>query len=200
MSSVVLGNKLLEPLCYVSMIALSIVSSINEKLVPLHVQITVFSLAIITVGSYRSLSQMAAEMKKALIDEKKEGEEGSQIETVTNKDALQFPLYAGGMLCGLYALIKFFGKDAVNYVILVYIAIGGGTGMKALLLSLTGNSLSHLDKKNIIDIKWKFIDLQVTILDIVGFVMSCISVGFYVWSKSWIYNNLLAVVFCVHAL
>jgi minor histocompatibility antigen H13 len=160
----------------------------------------VFSLAIITVGSYRSLSQMAAEMKKALIDEKKEGEEGSQIETVTNKDALQFPLYAGGMLCGLYALIKFFGKDAVNYVILVYIAIGGGTGMKALLLSLTGNSLSHLDKKNIIDIKWKFIDLQVTILDIVGFVMSCISVGFYVWSKSWIYNNLLAVVFCVHAL
>jgi minor histocompatibility antigen H13 len=30
--------------------------------------------------------------------------------------------------------------------------------------------------------------------------MSCISVTFYVWSKSWIYNNLLAVVFCVHAL
>jgi len=30
--------------------------------------------------------------------------------------------------------------------------------------------------------------------------MSIISVTFYVWSKSWIYNNLLAVVFCVHAL
>ena len=30
--------------------------------------------------------------------------------------------------------------------------------------------------------------------------MSCISVAFYVWSKSWIYNNLLAVIFCVHAL
>lgn len=30
--------------------------------------------------------------------------------------------------------------------------------------------------------------------------MSIISVTFYVWSKSWIYNNILAVVFCVHAL
>jgi minor histocompatibility antigen H13 len=30
--------------------------------------------------------------------------------------------------------------------------------------------------------------------------MSLISVAFYVWSKSWVYNNILAVVFCVHAL
>jgi L-aminopeptidase/D-esterase-like protein len=37
--------------------------------------------------------------------------------------------------------------------------VGGGTGMKALLLSLTGETLSHFDKKNIIEIKYKFIDL-----------------------------------------
>lgn len=129
--SFTIGNKMLEPMCYLSMIALSIISSFNEKLIPLHVNITVFSLAIIIVGSYRSLGQMAAEMKKAHID-KKEGEE-SQIETVTNKDALQFPLYAGAMLLGLYAVIKFFGKDVVNYLIIVYIAVGGATGMKALL-------------------------------------------------------------------
>lgn len=82
-----IGNKFLEPLCYLSMIGLSAVSSYNEKLVPLHIQITVFSLAIITVGSYRSLTQMCAELKKAHIDEKKEGETTS-VETVTNKDAL----------------------------------------------------------------------------------------------------------------
>jgi len=51
-----IGNRLIEPLCYLSMIALSIVSQINEKLIPLHVQITVFSLSIITIGSYRSLN------------------------------------------------------------------------------------------------------------------------------------------------
>lgn len=75
MSDYALGNKFIEPLCYVSMIVLSAIASYNETLVPLHVNITVFSLAIITVGSYRSLTQMLAEMKKAHIDEKKEGEE-----------------------------------------------------------------------------------------------------------------------------
>ena len=138
--SAVIGNKFVEPLCYASMVVLSAIASFNEKLVPIHVNITVFSLAIITLGSYRSLTQMLVEMKKGLIDGKKEGEEAT-IETITNKDALQFPLYAGAMLCGLYAVIKFFGKDAVNYLILVYIAIGGGTGMKALLQAVTGGSL-----------------------------------------------------------
>ena len=182
------------------MITLAVVSSINVKLIPLHIQITIYSLAIITAGSYRSLTQMVVEMKKAHIDEKKEGEV-SQIETVTNKDALQFPLYAGGMLVGLYLLIKVFGKDVVNYLLLVYIAIGGATGMKALLLSLTGSTLSHMDEKPIIDFKFKgIIDLQATALDFVGLAMSLVSVAFYVWSKSWVYNNILAVVFCVHAL
>jgi hypothetical protein len=37
------------------------------------------------------------------------------------------------MLCGLYAVIKFFGKDTVNALILVYIALGGSQGMKAAL-------------------------------------------------------------------
>lgn len=104
------------------------------------------------------------------------------------------------MLCGLYALIKFFGKDVVNYVILVYIAIGGATGMKALILSLTGTAFESVDEKKVIDIKHKWLELQVSMLDIVGLILSLISVGFYVWSKSWVYNNILAVVFCVHAL
>jgi minor histocompatibility antigen H13 len=46
---------------------------------------------------------------------------------------MQFPLVAGGTLLGLYILIKIFGKESVNYFILVYIAIGGTTGIKALV-------------------------------------------------------------------
>jgi hypothetical protein len=92
--------------------------------------ITVFSLAIIIIGSYRSLQEVIVDIKKVHIDGKKDE---SNVETVTSKDAMQFPLVAGGILCGLYALIKFFGKEYVNYFILVYIAVGGTTGIKALL-------------------------------------------------------------------
>jgi minor histocompatibility antigen H13 len=113
-----------------------------------------------------------------------------------------FPVFAGGMLLGLYAVIKFFGKDIVNYLILAYIAVGGGSGMKAALQSLTGNVFSAFDEAKVVDlrnVKW-IGDITITQLDIIGLVMSIVSVGFYVWSKSWIYNNILAVVFCVHAL
>jgi len=66
-----IGNSFVEPLCYIAMIGLSAVSSlIDEKIIPLHVNITVFSLAIIIVGSYRSLTQMLAEIKKAHLDDK----------------------------------------------------------------------------------------------------------------------------------
>ena len=52
-----IGNRLIEPLCYASMLGLTLLSSfVDEKLLPLHVHITVFSLAIIVIGSYRSLA------------------------------------------------------------------------------------------------------------------------------------------------
>jgi hypothetical protein len=101
---------------------------------------------------------MLTENEEGPFDGKKEGEQ-SAVETVTTKDALQFPLYAGAMLVGLYAVIKIFGKDAVNYFILVYIAIGGGTGMKAMLQSLTGEALDKLDEAKIIDFKFKGIEI-----------------------------------------
>ncbi len=105
------------------------------------------------------------------------------------------------MLLGLYCVIKFFGKDAVNYLILVYIALGGGSGMKALLQSFLGDALQPLEDRKVIDTSFKWIgEVQISVLDLLGLAMSCVSVAFYVWSKSWIYNNLLAIVFCVHAL
>jgi len=54
----------------------------------------------------------------------------------------------------------------------------------------------------LIDFSIKMIDLemQVTQLDIYCFIISAIQMGLYVYSKSWIYNNILALIFCIHAL
>lgn len=195
MSLVKVGHPLIEPLCYLSMVALSIASTVSDQ-VPLHLNITVFSLAIIIIGSYRSLNEMIQEMKKVLVD----GKKSESIETMTSSDAMKFPLFAGGMLVGLYTLIKFFGKDSVNYVILVYIAIGGTTGIKAMLNSFLGDTFASLDEGRLIDIKNSWIELQITPYDVICCLLSFIQVGIYVYTKSWVYNNILAIVFCVHAL
>jgi len=68
-------------------------------------------------------------MKKVHI----KGEKSEGIETLSNKDAAMFPVFAGATLLGLYLLIKFFGKDSVNYFVLGYIALGSTTGIKALV-------------------------------------------------------------------
>jgi hypothetical protein len=47
---------------------------------------------------------------------------------------MQFPLYAGGMLMFLYGLIKYFGKEVVNHLLLGYMGFGASTGIKGLIL------------------------------------------------------------------
>ena len=178
------------------MIILTVVTYIDYTLVPLHLSITAFSLSIIIIGSYGSLEVMIMEFKKVYL----QGKKSDHIESVSAKDAMQFPIVAGVMLCSLYALLKFFGKDSVNYFILAYIGLGSSTGIKALLQSITGDSLNGLDEVKLIDIKTKYFELTITILDLICIILSLIQVIIYFYSKSWIYNNILAIVFCIHAL
>jgi minor histocompatibility antigen H13 len=74
--------------------------------------------------------------------------------------------------------------------------------MKAALQAVTGDLFAAMEEKKVIDKKNVPVlgDVTISQLDLVGLVMSVASTAFYVWSKSWVYNNILAVVFCVHAL
>lgn len=65
------------------MIGLTLTNLITDK-VPLHVNICVFSIAIIIIGSYRSLREMIVEMKKVHLH----GKKSEGIETISNKEAL----------------------------------------------------------------------------------------------------------------
>lgn len=113
---------------------------------------------------------------------------------------MQFPLYAGGMLCGLYGLIKYFGKEVVNPLLLGYMGIGASQSIKGLLLSLSIGT--NLDKKKLIKCKIEKIglDLEVSPLDLICLVPAYMAVGVYIYSKNWIYNNILALLFCVHGI
>lgn len=83
MTSDTIGNPLIEPACYLAMAGLTVATFFTDK-IPLHINICVFSLAIIIIGSYRSLREMISEMKKVHIL----GKKSDTIETVSNKDAL----------------------------------------------------------------------------------------------------------------
>ena len=124
----------------------------------------------------------------------------SKVEVVSKSEAMQFPFYAGAMLCTLYGLIKYFGKEIVNPLLLGYMGIGASQVIKEALLDVgIGRSL---DGKKWVKVKIDTLglDLQVSPLDLLCLVVAYCGVGVYLWTKNWIYNNLLAITFCVHGI
>ena len=100
----------------------------------------------------------------------------------------------------MYGLIKYFGKEVVNPLLLGYMGLGASTGIKGLLLQVP--ALGALDEPKLAKLKVEKIglDLEVSRLDLVSLVLSYIGVGVYLYTKNWLFNNLLAILFCVHGI
>lgn len=49
------GERVVEMCCYGALLILTVISYFNQKIIPLHVSLTIHALAIIYIGSFRSL-------------------------------------------------------------------------------------------------------------------------------------------------
>lgn len=107
-------------------------SAVNQfYALPVWFNTTAFSLLIIVAGCTRSVNEMIKNYKAINVDKTMDK---SSVETLSKEEAMTFPLQAGAMLCGLYALIKYFGKEVVNYLLMGYMGIGTGLLIKDLLI------------------------------------------------------------------
>lgn len=187
-----------QMIAYSILFLLTAIGYFTDK-IPIQLNITLHSMLIIAIGSFKSLEEMIRQFKRVHIEKKAKSED---IETLGWSDTLQFPLMAGMTLCGLYFAMQYFGNETVNYIIIGYIALGGTIGIKSMVQSFTGDAFDHMDKDYLVDFAVKYIDLevQVTLLDLMCCFISFIQMGLYVYFKNWIYNNILALVFCIHAL
>ena len=118
-------------MCYVGLVTFSVINYFYA--LPVAFNTMAFSMLIIYAGSVRSVFEMFKNYKAIRITKT---QDASSMETMSQKDAMYFPLTAGAMLCGLYALIKYFGKESVNYLLLAYMGFGVGTLIKDFLLGL----------------------------------------------------------------
>lgn len=66
-----INNRVIELMCGLSMVTLTAATYFTDK-VPLHLNLAVFSIAIIVIGSYRSLYEIIAEIKKVQLTGKNE--------------------------------------------------------------------------------------------------------------------------------
>ena len=162
--------------------------------VSIHVCMPIYALSIINIGARRSVYEMIVEYKKIHVDKRAGKGTDEGVETMSQSEVLQFPIYAGATLCGMYFAIEYFGKDAVNNFILCYFALVGSQSVKGLLLSLKLPKFEELDGKRLFHLKFDFLglDQEVTLMDVVGLLGSGIAMYFYVVTKNWIFNNIIA--------
>jgi len=124
---------------------------------------------------------------------------------LTSKDAMYFPIYASGFLFGLYMIFKVFSKEYVNLLLTSYISIAGIYSIIETLKPYLVKVLPHLDvdprKLNIdipvVNFKKEF---NLTHLDYINFFISCCILIWYLWTKHWVANNLVAYCFAIQAI
>jgi len=160
----------------------------------------VMALFPIFIGSYRSVTSHK---------EQKENQEktGEQPETMTQKDAMMFPVIASCALFGLYIFFQIFSKEYINLLLTFYFFILGifalAHMMSPVILKLIPSSLPvipfHLkftqgegaNKESVLDYEFNTHDLVCLLL--------CSGVGvWYLLKKHWLANDLLGLAFAVN--
>jgi minor histocompatibility antigen H13 len=136
----------------------------------------------------------------------------SQMETVSKKDAMQFPLIGSAVLFGLYVVIKFVKKEYLDMLLNVYFALLGSLSIHACVcppltkaLGMEGLHQMH------ISLHWKRwkardaedadpIEVSFSWFD-VGLYLPCAAASVaYAVTKLWWLNNLLGCAFSVQGI
>ena len=136
----------------------------------------------------------------------------SQVETVSKKDAMQFPLIGSAVLFGLYCVIKLVKKEYLDALISVYFALLGAFGIFGMISPPLTNALGLADLKRFEkSIHYKFwrardsehaepIEISCSWWDAVLFLPCAGASIAYAVTKKWWLNNLLGCAFSVQGI
>ena len=136
----------------------------------------------------------------------------SQMETVSKKDAMQFPLIGSAVLFGLYCVIKLVKKEYLDALISVYFALLGSFGIFGMIGPPLTNALGLADLKRFEkSIHYKFwrardsefadpIEISCSWWDVVLFLPCAGASIAYAVTKKWWLNNLLGCAFSVQGI
>jgi minor histocompatibility antigen H13 len=147
--------------------------------------------------------------QRALLEKQKKPED-SQMEVLTKKDAMQFPLIGSAVLFGLYVVVKFVDKAYIDMLISGYFALLGAGGLFQCavepLTALLG--MGGLGRKQVC-VHWQYwkkaekrepIEFSFSAFDLALFGVSCGLALWYSATKKWWLNNLLGSAFAIQGI
>merc|ERR1719318_983212 len=139
----------------------------------------------IFLGSFRSVDSQK---------EQKDNHEktGERPETMTQKDAMMFPIIASCALFGLYIFFQIFSKEYINLLLSFYFLV---LGIFALSHMMSPVILKFTQGEG--ETKESVLDYQFTTHDLVCLGLCSVVGVWYIMKKHWLANDLLGMAFAV---
>ncbi|XP_025198779.1 minor histocompatibility antigen H13 [Melanaphis sacchari] len=170
----------------------------TEGMLIAYTSLVIMALVPIFFGSFRSVElQIKNKLKKEV------------PESMTEKDAMMFPLIASGALFTLYIIFRVFSKEHINLLVTLYFYVLG----VAALSNLIGKKFSAILPKSVPNTKFQleftedsgenktdWINVKFTLHEVLCLFL-CAALGtFYLYSKHWIANNIFGLAFAINGI
>ncbi|CAH1640473.1 unnamed protein product [Spodoptera littoralis] len=161
-----------------------------------YLSLVIMAVLPIFFGAFRSVKYL-----------KEQKESGERHETMSNKDALMFPLIASAALFGLYIFFQFFSKEYINLLLTGYFFFLGVLALSHLLSPIISfmvpacipNVSYHIHfTRGEDDTRSDIVNYKFTSYDIICIFISLAMGGWYILKKHWIANNLFGIAFAVN--
>jgi len=133
-----------------------------------------------------------------------------EMETMSSKDAMMFPIIGSCVLFGLFLLFKFFAKEYLNLLFTFYFLLLGCASVAMTLLPFVNRVMGapKKDEKPVVKFTIPQIpylndekcDVELTKQDIICYTMGGTIAIWYALTKNWLANDLLGISFCVQAI
>merc|ERR1712112_231866 len=171
-----------------------------EGMMVAYGSLVIMALIPIFLGSFRSVDSQK---------EQKDNHEktGERPETMTQKDAMMFPIIASCALFGLYIFFQIFRKEYINLLLSFYFLVLGifalSHMMSPVILKLVPSAVPvipfHLKfTQGSGDAKEAILDYEFDSHDLVCLCLCSVVGVWYLLKKHWIANNLLGMAFAVN--
>jgi minor histocompatibility antigen H13 len=172
----------------------------QEGMMIAYGSLVIMALIPIFLGSFRSVDSQR---------EQKDTHErtGERPETMTQKDAMMFPIIASCALFGLYMIFNIFGKEYINLLLSFYFLVLGifalSHMMSPVVLKLVPAAVPvipfHLKfTQGEGETKESVIDYQFNTHDLVCLGLCSVVGVWYILKKHWLANDLLGMAFAVN--
>ncbi|CAH2042719.1 unnamed protein product, partial [Iphiclides podalirius] len=161
-----------------------------------YLSLVIMAVLPIFFGSFRSVKYL-----------KEQKESGERTETMSNKDALMFPLIASCALFALYVFFQFFSKEYINLLLTGYFFFLGVLALSHLLSPVIAlvvpasipNVPYHVHfTRGERDTRSDIINYKFTSYDVICLLISLCLGAWYLLKKHWIANNLFGIAFAVN--